>query len=358
MANRPAAVVHITDLFRPHDDPDDHWDLATQYALAARGDTRLVAVLIDGPRRNRAKDPDILAVAQLNHITGLSVPALAGAPDTFPFDADMKDPAVRNSIELAGIRALHRLLRESPDPVVITVTGWCRDLIILSRFDPELFAEKCAGVYLNAGLGAPDPAEQTKMNWNVALDPPSYIESFSLRIPIYWLPCYHAPGCVRLGPDARYGSLYEFRQGEVLRELSDPMRNYFLSMFRDGGKGPGRADWLTTLYQKPDEELLEPEAKRTRRMWCTAGMLHMVGKTVLPDGTIAPLDKAGEREVYAFRPIRVKCDRLGRTSWTFGEPAKAEADRFIFEVRDTENYRDAMGKALRCLILELGTRER
>src|SRR5258705_13876458 len=30
-------LVHVTDLFRPHDDPDDHWDLATVYALARRG---------------------------------------------------------------------------------------------------------------------------------------------------------------------------------------------------------------------------------------------------------------------------------------------------------------------------------
>ena len=31
-------VIHITDLHRPHVDPDDHWDLACVYALAYRGD--------------------------------------------------------------------------------------------------------------------------------------------------------------------------------------------------------------------------------------------------------------------------------------------------------------------------------
>ena len=33
------AMLHATDLFRPYNDPDDHWDLACLYALAHRGDT-------------------------------------------------------------------------------------------------------------------------------------------------------------------------------------------------------------------------------------------------------------------------------------------------------------------------------
>ena len=34
---KPVPTLHVTDLFRPHNDPDDHWDLATQYALACQG---------------------------------------------------------------------------------------------------------------------------------------------------------------------------------------------------------------------------------------------------------------------------------------------------------------------------------
>lgn len=39
-------VFHETDLFRPHEDPDDHWDLACQFALAKRGLIDLQGVLI------------------------------------------------------------------------------------------------------------------------------------------------------------------------------------------------------------------------------------------------------------------------------------------------------------------------
>jgi len=38
--NKKTPMLHVTDLFRPHIDPDDHWDLACVYALACRGGMR------------------------------------------------------------------------------------------------------------------------------------------------------------------------------------------------------------------------------------------------------------------------------------------------------------------------------
>lgn len=67
-------MLHQTDLFHPHGDPDDHWDLACVYALAFRGDTRLKGVLIDFPPGRLPGDPDVMAVGQLNLITGMAVP--------------------------------------------------------------------------------------------------------------------------------------------------------------------------------------------------------------------------------------------------------------------------------------------
>ena len=77
VAAQPAAtsraavpMIHGTDLFRPYNDPDDHWDLACVFALAQRGDVDLQAVLIDFPVPGRHNDPDVQAVAQLNYLTG------------------------------------------------------------------------------------------------------------------------------------------------------------------------------------------------------------------------------------------------------------------------------------------------
>ena len=71
-------LLHVTDLFHPHGDPDDHFDLAVAYALARRGSFDLRGVVIDYPPEFRAGDPAVAAVAQMNRLTGLAVPVAIG----------------------------------------------------------------------------------------------------------------------------------------------------------------------------------------------------------------------------------------------------------------------------------------
>ena len=73
-------VLHETDLFRPHEDPDDHYDLACQFALAKMGRIRLAGVLIDWPPSLGYGDPDVLAAAQMNQLTGQCAPVGVGCP--------------------------------------------------------------------------------------------------------------------------------------------------------------------------------------------------------------------------------------------------------------------------------------
>ena len=42
-------IIHQTDLFHPHGDPDDHFDLAAVFALAAQGRLDLRGIVIDYP---------------------------------------------------------------------------------------------------------------------------------------------------------------------------------------------------------------------------------------------------------------------------------------------------------------------
>ena len=144
----PVSTLHVTDLFRPHNDPDDHWDLATQYALAMQGKVDLRGVMIDHPNAGWAKAPDICVVAQLNHITGKAVPVVVGSPRV-PAAEEMRTGAA--AADLAGVRAFLELMRQSPRPVVVHVVGSCRDVALAARLEPELVARRCAGIYLNAG---------------------------------------------------------------------------------------------------------------------------------------------------------------------------------------------------------------
>ena len=47
MLTKKVPVIHQTDCFHNHADPDDHWDLASQFALAYTGDIDLKGILID-----------------------------------------------------------------------------------------------------------------------------------------------------------------------------------------------------------------------------------------------------------------------------------------------------------------------
>jgi len=355
-AAAPVPTLHVSDLFRPHDDPDDHWDLATQYALAHHGRVDLRGVLIDFPKPERPNAPDVIAVAEMNQIAGLSVPVAVGSPKIPAVDA-MGDAA--GDPDLAGVRVFLDWMRRATAPVVIHVLGSCRDVAIALRLEPALFVDKCRAIYLNAGSGTPDPELARRLEWNVKLDPGSYAAIFDAPCPVYWLPCFEV---VRERPAelfrvAEYGSFYRFRQGDLLPSLSPRAQNFFAHMFAAGrfveigGVRPVGADrpWLAYLLGPRDEPFLDAQGRLQRNMWCTAGFLHAVGQTVTKAGDIVPLAGAAD-PVFVFVPVRVTCSPDGVTRW---EPGAASPGRLLLRVRDTGAYPAAMTAALKALLRSL-----
>ena len=345
----PKAVpmLHTTDLFRPHADPDDHWDLACIYALAYQGCVDLRGVLIDYPPRGR--DPDVLAVAQMNYLTGKAVAAIVGTPQHI----DPRDAAKpENAAALRGVRAVLEILRRSPEPVVIDIGGTCRDVATAARLEPELFARKCAAIYLNAGSGTPDKSKAVNLECNVNYDPQAYAALFEVPCPVYWAPCVE----VIAGPYkvSEYGTFFCFRQGDVLPGLSDRVQNYFAYVFKHGALAKNQAgdvqpDWLQYLVGAKDLGLLARVNAMQRGMYGVGGFLHATGMTVSGDGRIVPLSQAKD-PVFTFDPIDVKCSAQGVTEWRH-DPAATK--RFIFHVRDQERYPRAMTAALKSLLSKL-----
>ncbi len=320
---RAVPLIHQTDLFRPHMDPDDHFDLACVYGLARMGKVKLLGVLCDYPPPRHPADPDISAVAMLNRLTGLAVPLVTGS--------SQKPASRRDKLEGASPRDLHgvnwliQTLRESPEPAVITIVGSCRDAALAGRREPELFARKCRAIYLNAGTGAPDRRPGDGVEYNVELDPGSYAGVFDIPCPVYWMPCFERLAAGKFVGE-RHGTYYTFIMGELFAKLSPPMQRYFLSMLE---KETGTR-WLESLNRPVDPARLEHWGKQVRNMWCTAGFLHLAGL------------KMGN-DVYRFAPVKVECDDAGGTQWTEGESRPA---RFKFEVTDRPHYAAAMTRAL------------
>lgn len=335
-------LLHQTDLFRPHQDPDDHWDLACVYALAFARQLTLHGVLIDYPPPDRDRTPDIAAIAQLNYLTGLRVPFGAGSPKAMSVRTDQQKGASRS--EENGIRMVLDTLQNAPEPVVITIVGSCRDVAIAGNRAPDLFREKCAGIYLNAGSGTPIPERLGELEYNVRLNVSAFAAIFDLPCPVYWMPCFEITPpnwCVE-----EYGTFYRFRQDEILPYLSPRLQNYFISMF--GHKSATR--WLGDLCGAKDEAIFAAQLQEKRNMYCTAGFLHAVGKMVTRAGDIVDVAVAGETAVFTFDEIEVRCKDNGETRW---KPGISASKRFIFHVRDVEAYPQAMTKAMKSLLREL-----
>jgi len=352
----PVALIHLTDLYRPHADPDDHWDLASLYALAHQGRIELRGVIIDYPPADFNGDPDVMAVAQMNRIASQAVPVAVGSPRRLD-GAEAMRPDSRGA--LSGVNALIQMMRTSSRPVAISVVGSSRDVALAGRLEPQLFSERCAGIYLNAGSGTPDPALAARREYNVALDPASYAGIFDLPCPVFWLPCFEvAPGKhgepFVAGPRGTY---YRFIQKEILPHLSPRVQNYFAFMFKQGSSEKDRVkeadalrpDWLRTLDGPLQEEVLARQGGREREMWSTAGFFHAAGLTVTGAGEIVPRDTTTS-SLFSFDPVRVACDSEGITRW---EPDPTSRRRYLFLVQDAERYPAAMTAALRTLLKTL-----
>lgn len=343
--NKKTPMLHVTDLFRPHVDPDDHWDLACVYALAYRGDIDLKGVLIDHPPENtNGRNPDIAAIAQMNLIAGISVPVLMGSGLPLKSRDDVQEyapPADRH-----GVQMVLDVLRKSPEPVVINILGSSRDVAIAGKKAPNLFKTKCTAIYLNAGTGSPKMSPASKLEYNVTLERYAFAAIFDLPCPVYWMPCFEELESRRQREVREYGTHYKFKQDQILPHLSDMVQNYFAYMF---GKYTDH-NWLDYLKGTKDEALLANVGSMDRHMWCTAGFLHAAGYTVTRDGQIVPLNKKHEQPVFTFDAIKVKCTDNGLTHWVHDDSSK---DRFIFHVRETESYQSAMTGAMKSLLTAL-----
>ncbi|TIO81680.1 MAG: hypothetical protein E5X74_27970 [Mesorhizobium sp.] len=339
-------LLHQTDLFRPYSDPDDHWDLACVYALAVSGQLELGGVLVDFPPDDPklpGLSPDVTGIAQLSYLTGLPTHMAVGS--SVPYTHDRASLAALPRRDRAGAEFLLDYLRDSEGPAYISIVGSCRDLAIAAKLDPDLFRNKCAGIYLNAGTGHPDVAKQGGIEYNVGLNAAAYAATFHIPCPIYWMPCFETK---RDDEDyaerkvERYGTFYRFKQSDVLTKLSPVLQSYFTYSLE------ARTD---ARYLQP---LLAPQSdfsswytlRAHRDMWCTAGFFHMVSQAVDKAGKIIPSSSADDA-VFGFRPVEIKCDPNGVTTWTNGG---AESNRFLFEVKDTDSYASAMTVAMATLL--------
>jgi hypothetical protein len=330
-------ILYSTDLFHPHDDPDDHFDLATLLALEEL-DVRGIVLDLGAKQLEKTGRP---AVEQMMRITGRRVPCAIGLGRRLQ---SRVDKALGQPEEFqGGVELILDTLRDCPEKLTIFTTGSCRDVAAAFNRQPDLFRQKVQAVYVNAGNG---PAG-AQTEYNVRLDPEAYARMFESGLPLYWCPCFGRDG---------YQTLLRIDQSRVIGACMPSVQNFFVYCLTQS-----KADPIRFLHSGP-----HPVPGGQRRIWCTAALLHAAGRRIYQRGAddyvaLRPGDarRAGltEKEVrlFEFLPMR------GRAAEEMKEE-KMQLDvqlnpvdpaGFVFHVTD-DRYEVIIGSCLNNLLAGLG----
>ncbi len=252
--NAPASripVLYSSDLFHPHDDPDDHFDIATLYAIP-EFDVRGI-VLDQGALQ--VSRPGRIPVAQLNALTGRTVPAAVGLSSKLasPTDQALDQPEANQG----GVRLILETLRTASRRVDIIAVGSMRDLVAAFNREPTLFRERAGRVLVFIGE-ATDPAFREH---NVNLDPNAYVGLMRSGLNVYWVPCFDGG----LWRNAGHASFWQATHADLLHLAPPELIQFFIYALEHE-----TADPLAFLRQPVDPTRRHKLFRQTRNLWCTA----------------------------------------------------------------------------------------
>lgn len=305
-------IIDVTDLYHPHQDCGDNWDLVAAYALP---EVNLKAVILDctGEFRKQVcdhpnpmlrdnsgpRDPGFIPVLQLNYLFNRNVPAATG-----PWRA-MKSPQDKMldvpGFQQQGIELLLRTLKESPEQVEILSFGSARAIAVAYNREPELFKSKLKLLHLCAGASSLEFLE-----WNVALDPQAIVCLLRSPLPIAIYPCATKDGPFAYGPHNCFWKLPDLR---FLEKTQPRLRSYLCYAFERSR----RVDFLCAVDEEPLPGKLESMYRKAHNVWETAVWLRVSKRAlvrrgdgtcrIIPAAEVLPADTVLPNEL---RPCRVK----------------------------------------------------
>jgi len=305
-------VVDCTDLYHPHQDVGDNFDIVAAYALP---EVDLKAVVLDVTDRYRQafadhpnpdyrdptgpRDPGFIPVLQLNYLFGRNVPC-----GVTPFKA-MKSPGDKMldapPFQQQGVELLLRTLRESGEKVEVLLFGSARTAAVAYNREPELLRTKVRRVHLCAGASSPNFLE-----WNVMLDPHAFVCLLRSDLPVAIYPCATKDGPFAYGP---HNSFWKLPDLKFIARMDPRLQAYLAFAFTRST----RMDFLRAVEAAPSPRVLDGFLGRPHNVWETAVWTQVADRRIVrradgafrlvPASEVLPSDKLLPNEL---RPCRVK----------------------------------------------------
>lgn len=344
-------VIDITDLYHPHQDRGDNFDLISAYSLP---EVDLRAVIFDVTDRYRRpyqregdpyadptgpREPGFITVQQLNYIFNRDVPCAAA-----PFQA-MRSPddAMRDAprFQTNGIDLMLRVLEESTEPVDVVSFGSARPLAVAFNRAPGLVKEKIRMAHICAGA-----APAGYLEWNVQLDPHAFVRVLRSDMNVAVYPCATDTSPFDLGPHNCYYSLPDL---DFVQSMAAPLQRYIEYAFTRSV----RQDFLGVLDLDQPLADMVGHYHHPHHVWETAVWEQVANRKIAGLGSgafrLLPADEIvpGQQTVSSeLLPCTFDVRDDGQFHFSLiDEPA----GKFIYHRKNPQQYQDAIRQALPAL---------
>jgi len=315
------------------------------YSLARKKLIKFAGILCDEDKPDRVRgfqtygDPSVQSIAQLNYISGISVPEAVGSHKPMKCETDIEE-VLSSDIIIPSANHIISVLEEGGE-IDIHLCGSCRDVLLAYRMRPDLFNDNVR-IFLNAGTYV----DQDMLEYNVSLEPFSFSQIFTIPCQIMWSPCFDSLHYDKWGKVVEHANFYWVNHEDILPYLSRQMKNYFNYLYScEAEKG-----WLTYIQGEVDKEVSEKFATGVRWMWSTPGFLMSAGMGLKADGSIT--EEFSKDCIFSYEPVVVKCNTDGYLEWHLAEEGE-KTNVKMFTLHNLESFQPVMAKIVKDLLTEL-----
>ena len=332
-------VIYCTDLFHPHDDPDDHFDIACLYAIK---EIEIKAIILDQGQKQKNK-PGSVPISQLNHITRRNIPHAIGLSDELKFPEDKGLWQAKEYQD--GVDLVLKTLKTSKGPVSIISVGSLRDIAAGYNRSPNLFKAKVDRLFIFIG----EASKKGHIEYNVGLDKNAYIRIMNSGLPIYWVPCFDGG----LWQNNGRASYWKASHKDLLGRVSNRVMNYFIyALLKKNEKNP--IQYLDNEINIDDRNKV---LSMNRNLWCTAIFAHIAGRRFVRRGNefiSIPMSASYSKEQvirpFTFEEVSVFVDE--KANFFYEHTNKAVKIK-QFHILTPDTYAEVMTSVTAQLLLHL-----